>query len=89
MKKVTMAAIAAALMAWLLFGGGLDLVAARGVKNNNLQVAEAAVTEYDIALRNGENSKACFRAGVAASAYLSAQAEADHRKWQAIYDGCK
>ena len=84
-----MAAMGAALMAWFLFGGGLDLVAARGIKNNNLRVAEAAVAEYDVALRNGDNSKACFRAGVAASAYLSAQAEADHLKWQAIYDACK
>lgn len=89
MRKAVVAACGITLVAWFFFGGGLDLVAARGVKQNNLQVAEAAVAEYDIALRNGDKTKACFRAGMAASAYLSARAEGDYRKWQAVYDSCK
>ena len=68
---------------------GIDFVGASGMTRTHLTVAESAVAEYEMAMRNGDKSTACFRAGVAASAYLSAKAEAEYRKWQSVYDACK
>jgi len=85
------AAITLALFVALFFGisKGVDFFAARGATDNHLQVAANAVSEYEMKMRSGDTSAACFRAGMAASAYLSAKAESEHRKWQAVYDACK
>lgn len=76
-------------VAWLFLGGGMDMLTARGLKNNSQTVATNAVAEYEMAMRNGDTTSACFKAGMAASAYLSAQKEADYKRWKSIHTECE
>lgn len=50
----------------------------------NHKVAGDAVDKYEIALRNGDRSTACFEAGVAAASFLSAKDEASYKKWRLL-----
>ena len=49
---------------------------------NNHKVAGDAVDKFEIAQRNGDKPTACFQAGLAASAFLSAKDEAEYKKWR-------
>lgn len=48
----------------------------------NHKVSTDAIDKYEIALRNGDKSTACFQAGVAAASYLSAKNEAAYLNWR-------
>lgn len=87
MKQLTWKFVLFAVLFFIVLKG-IDFFGARGMTSTSLTVAENAVAEYEMAMRNGDKATACFRAGVAASAYLSAKAEADYRKWHAIYKAC-
>lgn len=51
--------------------------------NIHNQVAEDAVTQYEIAKRNGDKMTTCVQAGLVSAAYLQAKDEANFNKWKA------
>lgn len=49
-----------------------------------MQVADDAVKQYEIAKRSGSAMDAYFRAGLVAEAYLQAKDEGSYQQWKAI-----
>lgn len=51
-----------------------------------VQVAEDAVKQYEIAKRSGNAVDAAVHAGIVAAAYLQAKDETNYKKWKAIQE---
>lgn len=47
------------------------------------QVANDAVSQYEIAKRSGTKPEVCFHAGMVAAAYLQAKDEPNYKAWKA------
>ena len=54
------------------------------LQNIKTKVAEDAVTEYNIAKRQGDRIQICVQAGFVAAAYLQAQDELNYGLWKGI-----
>lgn len=87
--RLLVSAVGLASFAWIFLGSGPDFMASLGMKQNHQTVAAGAIAQYEMAMRNGDSSSACFSAGVASSAFLSAQQEVDYRKWRTLYEQCE
>ncbi len=70
------------VMVWYYIGGGLENQAARDLQKIQDKVAADAVTQYEIAKRNGSQIDACVQAGMVAAAYLQAKDEAHYQQWK-------
>lgn len=72
--------------ALVVFGGGwlaIDWYTASSMKNIENQVAADAVTQYEIAKRQGDAMQTCVQAGMVSAAFLQAKDEANYTKWKA------
>lgn len=78
--------IVMAVGGWYYLGGGLEQHAAREMDKIEVQVANDAVKQYEIAKRSGSAMDACSAAGMMAAAYLQAQDEAGYQRAQALKD---
>ena len=76
--------IVAGAAAWYFLGGGVEKQAARDMDQIEVQVAEDAVRQYEIAKRNGTAIDASVAAGFVAAAYLQAEDEANYQRWKKI-----
>jgi hypothetical protein len=76
--------IGAGIAAWYFLGGGVEKQAARDMDRIEVQVAEDAVRQYEIAKRNGTAIDASVAAGFVAAAYLQAEDEANYQRWKKI-----
>lgn len=70
-------------LGWYFLGGGLEHEAAKEMHKIENQVASDAVTQYNIAKRNGNPVDVCVAAGMVAAAYLQAKDEANYSTWKA------
>jgi hypothetical protein len=80
--SAVIAALLMGLSAWYYFGGGLESQANRTMQDIRNTVAADAVTQYEIAQRNGSPMDACVQAGLVSAAYLQAQDEANYQRWK-------
>lgn len=70
---------------WYFFGGGLEKSALRTMDDIHKQVAEDAVSQYNIAKSSGgDKIDICVQAGLVSAAYLQAQDSLNYSKWKAI-----
>ena len=69
-------------MLWFFTGGGLEKHAATEMKKIENQVATDAVTQYQIAKRQGNPIQVCVQAGLVSAAYLQAQDEPNYQQWK-------
>lgn len=74
--------IVAVAAIWFYFGGGLERQAARDMAKIEMQVAEDAVKQYDIAKTSGSAMDRCVQAGFVAAAYLQAKDDANYKVWK-------
>lgn len=72
------------VLIFYFFGGGLEQQAQKELDRIELQVAEDAVRQYEIASKNGSAMDAYTQAGFVAAAYLQAGDEANYKKWKDI-----
>ena len=82
-QAVVVIAIAGAGL-WFYFGGGLDHVAASQMADIEAKVAIDAVTQYDIAKRNGSAMDRCVQAQMVAAAFLQAKDEPNYAAWKKV-----
>ncbi|WP_074406093.1 hypothetical protein [Aquimarina megaterium] len=66
------------------FGGGLEKQAKKEINKIEIQVANDAVKQYEIAKRNGSAMDAYVQAGLVTAAYLQANDERNYKKWKKI-----
>ncbi|MBG6129410.1 hypothetical protein IWQ47_001287 [Aquimarina sp. EL_43] len=66
------------------FGGGLEKQAEKEINKIQIQVANDAVKQYEIAKRNGFATDAYVQAGLVTAAYLQANDEKNYKKWKKI-----
>lgn len=74
--KIIAVVLGMAVLFSLLQGTGMQ-----GIHN---KVAEDAVTQYNIAARNGSAIDVCVQAGLVSAAYLQAQDESAYKTWKGI-----
>lgn len=72
----------AAGMIWFFTGGGLEKQAATEMQKIENQVATDAVTQYQIAKRQGNPIQVCVQAGLVSAAYLQAKDEPNYQQWK-------
>ncbi len=48
----------------------------------DFKVSDDAVSRFNMAMRNGDKSTACFQAGMAAAGFLNAKNENQYRIWR-------
>ncbi|MGN7824567.1 hypothetical protein ACTJJB_30875 [Chitinophaga sp. 22536] len=82
--KGIIASIAAVVVIWFYFGGGLEQKAYEDLNKMEHQVAEDAVQQYEIAKRQGDKMQTYLQASMVAQAYLEAKDEANYNKWKDI-----
>lgn len=73
-----------ALGAWYFYGGGLEKETQSTLQDISDQVAEDAVTEYNIAKMSNDPISICVQAGMVAAAYLQAQNQNQYLIWKEI-----
>lgn len=66
------------------YGGGLENHAEMEMNKIEIQVAEDAIKQYEIAKRNGSDIDAYTQASFVATAFLQAKDEANYKKWKNI-----
>lgn len=66
------------------FGGGLESQAKTEMEKIENQVAEDAISQYEIAKRAGSAMDAYVQAGIVAAAFLQAEDEINYKKWKKI-----
>jgi hypothetical protein len=72
------------------FGGGWEQATDKTLADINQKVASDAVSQYQIAKRNGTTMDACVHAGFVSAAYLQAKNEAEYKRWKKIEgDDCR
>lgn len=69
---------------YYFFGGGLDASVEAELQKIENQVANDAIIQYEIAVRNGSDMDAYVQAGIVAAAFLQANNEENYKKWKAI-----
>jgi hypothetical protein len=67
---------------WFYFGGGLQQQAAKDMRDIERQVADDAVTQYEIAKSSGSAIDRCVHAGMVAAAYLQAKDDVNYKLWK-------
>jgi hypothetical protein len=72
-----------AASAWYFFGGGMEKQAGKDLEAIEKTVASDAVTQYQIAKRNGSAMDACVQAGMVSAAFLQAKDEGSYKTWKA------
>jgi hypothetical protein len=72
----------AVLVFWFFLGGGVEKQAAKEMGNIESQVANDAVTEYNITKKSGNPIDICVHAGMVAAAYLQAKNEPQYQQWK-------
>lgn len=77
-------AIIAVAALWYFFGGGLNKQAANNLSNIYNQVANDAVTQYNMAKRSGTQIDICVQAGLVSAAFLQAKDEIKYPEWKNI-----
>ncbi|GAB3416224.1 zinc ribbon domain-containing protein [Massilia agilis] len=92
-KTNTISAVLGGVMAvgiiWFYFGGGLEQQAARDLAKIEMQVANDAVKQYDIAKTSGSAMDRCVQAGMVSAAFLQAKDDANYKVWkQTESDDC-
>jgi hypothetical protein len=77
-------------MFWFFAGGGLEKQTANEMQKIENQVATDAVSQYEIAKREGNAIQVCVHAGLVSAAYLQAKDEPNYQKWKKIEnDDCR
>lgn len=74
--------LAVAFGIWF-FGGGVEDQTAQTMAHVEQKVAQDAVSQYQIAKRNGDAMQTCVQAGMVSAAFLQAKDEANYKIWQA------
>ena len=65
---------------WYYFGGRLEQQAATSMQQIENKVATDAVTQYNIAARNGTAMDRCVQAGMVSAAFLQAKDEGNWKQ---------
>ncbi len=66
------------------YGSGLESHAEIEINKIEVQVAEDAIKQYEIAKRSGSDLDAYTQASYVAAAFLQANDEANYKKWKEI-----
>jgi len=80
--QAVVAVLIFAAIIWFYFGGGLEQQTATTISGIEKQVANDAVTQYNIAARNGTSMDNCVQAGMVTDAYLQAKDEPNYKTWK-------
>lgn len=72
------------ILSWYFFGGGLESNAKTRMHEIENQVAMDAVSQYKIALAQGDKIQICVQAGYTAAAFLQAKDEKNYNIWKDI-----
>ena len=67
---------------WWYAGGGMDHQVAQDMSKIEDQVAQDAVNQYNIAVRQGDAMQICVQAGLVSAAYLQAKDEPNYQTWK-------
>jgi predicted nucleic acid-binding Zn ribbon protein len=99
LRQITLVLVLFIVALWFYFDRGFDKQNQIEIPPLNQQaelwkiqhhVANDAVTEYEIAKRQGDLRQVCIQAGFICSAYLHANYEIAYRKWKSIEaEDCK
>jgi hypothetical protein len=71
----------------LISFGGRDFMStmlSNSIDSIELEVANEAIDQYDIAKRNGDKLQAYLQAGIISAAFLQAKDEENYKKWKNI-----
>lgn len=69
---------------------GISNVAEDQLRQIEDKVAEDAVSQYNIAKREGDKTQICVQAGLVSAAFLQAEDETNYKLWKKIqYTDCK
>jgi hypothetical protein len=74
--------VVAGIAIWWFAGGGFDSQVASDMSKIEDQVATDAVSQYNIAKRQGDPMQVCVQAGTVSAAYLQAKDEANYQTWK-------
>ena len=81
--QVLGALVIAGVGLWWYAGGGFQGQVASNMATIQADVARDAVTQYEIAKKQGDRIQICVQAGLVSAAYLQAKDEANYRRWKA------
>lgn len=80
--QVLGAIVVAGIAIWWFLGGGFDSQVTSDMAKIEGQVATDAVSQYEIAKRQGDPIQICVQAGMVSAAYLQAKDEASYQTWK-------
>ena len=81
-SQMFMGLVFAGLAIWWLASGGFEKRIDGNIKAIENKVAEGAVTQYNIAKRQGNAIQVCVQAGFVSAAYLQAKDEPNYQTWK-------
>jgi hypothetical protein len=84
MKKLSKIIIGGLFTLLLVSCVNVEEQAAKDLKKIELQVANDAIKQYEIAKRNGSDMDAYVQAGMVSVAFLQANDEGNYKKWKKI-----
>lgn len=82
--KIILAMLFIGIVSWFFFGGGFENSATTRMHEIENQVAMDAVSQYKIALAQGDKIQICVQAGYTATAFLQAKDEKNYNIWKDI-----
>ena len=72
----------AGIAIWWFAGGGFDTQVGSDMAKIENQVATDAVTQYNIAKRQGDPMQICVQAGMVSAAFLQSKDESNYQAWK-------
>jgi len=82
--KYILIGIIAFIVIIYLTTGGVEEAAKQQLNEIEVQVAQDAVKQYEIAVKGGDKMDIYVHAGLVAAAYLQAKDEENYKKWKEI-----
>ena len=83
-RQVIASIVLGGCLIWFLAGGGFEKQASNQMQKIHNQVADDAVSRYEIAKREGNKIQVCVQAGFVSAAYLQAKDETNYQQWKQI-----